>query len=310
MRSPRTGYFAVTSRKDFLTGFFRGWHREARIVVLHLSLEETSFTPDNGQAGEAERGKGAEGRREPLRRYSYPMGKPLQKKSLAANEAGAIPSFQKRASRWSCCLEPSGKCGHSLLFLVSILSMMCALAGCGEEQPATKSANSAETTPAKPAVPEDVQGAAEALLGTETQVIVFGDLAKTGKQQFVAANVVPKTPTNNLPGTIVTRAIIAENQDGKWLELLRCDEYLKNSKGYLGQTPAKPVTGWRLQYEQDPVKGLQLYFTPVNTSGSAHALPIGVQWNPAVKRYQSLDRTYEHFVSEATSLENARSMLR
>jgi hypothetical protein len=238
------------------------------------------------------------------------MGKPLQNNNLAANEAGAIPSFQRRASSWSCCLEPSGKRGHSLLKSMRILSMVCLLVGCGEEQPASKSAPSAETTPAKPAIPEDVQGAAEALLGTETQVIVFGDLAKTGKQQFVAANVVPKTPTNNLPGIIVTRAIIAENQDGKWLELLRCDEYLKNSKGYLGQTPAKPVTGWRLQYEQDPVKGLQLYFTPVNATGAAHALPIGVRWNPAVKRYQSLDRSYEHFVSEASSLENARSMLR
>jgi hypothetical protein len=191
-----------------------------------------------------------------------------------------------------------------------MLGPVCFLAGCGEEQPATKSASTAEATPAKPVVPEDVQGAAEALLGTETQVIVFGDLAKTGKQQFVAANVVPKTPKNNLPGTIVTRAIIAENQDGKWMELLRCDEYLKNAKGYLGQTPARPVTGWRIQYEQDPEKGLQLYFTPVNLGGNVHALPIGVRWNPAVKRYQSLDRSYEKFVSEATSLENARSMLR
>lgn len=193
---------------------------------------------------------------------------------------------------------------------MSIVGVVCSMAGCGEDQPASRSASSTETAAAKPAVPEDIQGAAEALLGTETQVIVFGDLAKTGKQQFVAANVVPKTPKNNLPGTIVARAIIAENQDGKWLELLRCDEYLKNSKGYLGLTPMKPVTGWRLQYEQDPVKGLQLYFTPVNTSGAEHALPIGVQWNPAVKRYQSLDRSYEKFLMEASSLDNARSMLR
>jgi len=35
-----------------------------------------------------------------------------------------------------------------------------------------------------------------------------------------------------------------------------------------------------------------------------------VRWNPATKRYQSLDRTYEHFLLEATSLEDARSRLR
>jgi hypothetical protein len=300
----------VTYRKDFRTRPFRGWYREARIVLVDLSLEEMSPTPDDARAGVAERGKGAEGVGNRRGDIQYPMGKSLENKRLAANEAGATPSLQKRASGWSGCLELSGKWCHPLLLSMSILSMVCSLAGCGEEQPTTKPATSAETTPAKPAVPEDIQGAAEALLGTETQVIVFGDLAKTGKQQFVAANVVPKTPKNNLPGTIVARAIIAENQDGKWQELLRCDEYLKNSKGYLGLTPMKPVSGWRLQYEQDPVKGLQLYFTPVNTTGAEHALPIGVQWNPAVKRYQSLDRSYEHFVSEATSLENARSMLR
>src|SRR5256886_13649428 len=44
--------------------------------------------------------------------------------------------------------------------------------------------------------------------------LVFGDLAKNGKQEFLAANVVPKTPTNNLPGTIVTRVVVAENTDG------------------------------------------------------------------------------------------------
>ncbi len=85
----------------------------------------------------------------------------------------------------------------------------------------------------QPAVPEDMQAAAQNLLGKETQVLVFGDLAKTGKQQFLAANVVPKTPKNDIPGTIVTRAVLAEETDGKWSELLRCDEYLKNAKGYL-----------------------------------------------------------------------------
>lgn len=238
------------------------------------------------------------------------MERRLQDCSFAANQAGAIPSFQRKGSIRTVCLEPSRNCGVSLRISMSLLCMVCLLTGCGDQAPATKSAAPEETKAAEPGVPEEMQAAAQALIGTETQVLLFGDLAKTGKQQFVAANVVPKTPTNNLPGTIVTRAIIAENQDGKWTELLRCDEYLKNSNGFLGLTPLHPVSGWRVQHEQDPVRGLQLYFTPVNTSGTAHALPIGVRWNPAVKRYQSLDRTYEHFLMEASSLENARSMLR
>src|SRR5260370_1206901 len=107
-----------------------------------------------------------------------------------------------------------------------------------------------ETNPAEPVVPEEIQLAAASLLGSESQVLAFGDLAKNGKQEFLAANIVPKTPTNNLPGTIVTRVVVAENTDGKWAEVLRCDEHLKNEKGFLGLTPLAPVTGWRRQAQK------------------------------------------------------------
>jgi hypothetical protein len=183
------------------------------------------------------------------------------------------------------------------------------LTGCGDD-PAPKSSAEEPAKPAAPAVPEDMQTAAQNFLGKETQVLVFGDLAKTGKQQFLAANVVPKTPKNDIPGTIVTRAVLAEETDGKWSELVRCDEYLKNAKGYLALTPLTPVSGWKVQYDQDPVKGIQLYFTPIQSGAAKHVLPIGIAWNPATKRYQSLDMTYEHFLLERASLDTARSVLR
>jgi hypothetical protein len=182
------------------------------------------------------------------------------------------------------------------------------LVGCGADAP--KPTVQAETKAAEPAIPEEIQSAAKTLLGSETQVLLFGDLAKNGKPQFLAANVVPKTPKNNLPGTIVTRAVVVENADGKWAEILRCDEHLKNQKGFLGLTPLVPITGWRLQYEQSDDKGLELYFTPLKGTTDSHVLPIGVRWNSETKRYQSLDRTYEHFLLEASSLEASRSALR
>jgi hypothetical protein len=238
------------------------------------------------------------------------MEKLYQTMPLAANKGAAIPSFQEKdaadGSHTACVRHRR----NSPQLLLTILCSVCSLMGCGSQEPASTTTAQAEAKPAEPAVPEYVQGAAEALLGSETQVLVFGNLAKTGKQQFLAANVVPKTPTNSVPGTIVTRAVIAENSDGKWMELLRCDEYLKNEKGYLGLTPLSGVNGWRVQYERDTEKGLQIYFTPLKVDGSAHVLPIGVRWNPATKRYQSLDRTYEHFLLEAPSLERARSTLR
>jgi hypothetical protein len=192
---------------------------------------------------------------------------------------------------------------------ISLTLAFAFTAGCNDEPP-PKSAAEEAAKPAAPAVPEDMQTAADNLLGKETQVLVFGDLAKTGKQQFLAANVVPKTPKNDIPGTIVTRAVIAEETDGKWSELLRCDEYLKNAKGYLALTPLTQISGWKVQWDQDPVKGIQLYFTPIKGPADKHVLPIGIGWNPATKRYQSLDLTYEHFLMEKPSLDTPRSVLR
>jgi hypothetical protein len=187
------------------------------------------------------------------------------------------------------------------------------LAGCGASGPATKTdgtSPTAQSTPAAPAIPDDVQGAARTLLGRDVQVLAYGDLAKNGKQELLAANVLPKTPTNTIPGLVVSRATIAENTDGKWMELLHCDEHLKNQKGFLARTPITPVTAWRLQYEQDEAKGLRLYFTAERTS-DPHVLPIGVGWNPKAQRYQSLDGSFEKFLPESAQLgETPRSTLR
>ena len=232
------------------------------------------------------------------------MEKTSQSDYSPANGAGIAPSFLEKASgagaarTWRIPLQLSA----------GLLSLSILLGGCGSDAP--QSAAQVEAKPAELAVPEEIQAAAKSLLGSESQVLAFGDLAKNGKQAFLVANVVPKTPTNNLPGTIVTRAVVAENTDGKWAEVLRCDEHLKNQRGFLALTPLSQVTGWRLQFEQSDIKGLELYFTPLKGTTDSHVLPIGVRWNPTTKRYQSLDRTYEHFLLEATSLEDARSSLR
>ena len=226
---------------------------------------------------------------------------------VAANKALVEPSLPWSSLKNHRC-QISRNIGATLKLSLSSLAVVCLLAGCGSEPTATKTesatpAPAEAAKPAAPAIPEEVQSAAQSLLGTETQVLLFGDLAKNGKQQFLAANVVPKTSkNNNIVGTIITRAVVGENQDGKWSEIFRCDEHLKNAKGFLGLTPLSPVTGWRIQYEQDPVRGLQLYFTPLASTADPHVLPIGVRWNPQAKRYQTLDRTYEHFLNEAPTL--------
>ena len=225
-----------------------------------------------------------------------------------ANDRMGAPSFIGGAVKagWKHSAAVRGGIAFGMVFAAAGFAWF--LTGCGADSSTPQPA--AETKAAEPTVPEEVQSAADALLGKETTVLLVGDLAKDGKQQFLAANVVPKTPKMPLPGTIITRAVVAENQDGKWVEILRCDEYLKNAKGYLPGTPLSGITGWRLAYEQDPDKGMALYFTPLKGTTESHQLPIGIRWNTETKRYQSLDRSYEHFLVESPSLQNARSSLR
>jgi hypothetical protein len=198
------------------------------------------------------------------------------------------------------------KTGSYKTSVLPAIALGLMLAGCGSEAPKP----AAESEPPEPAVPEAVQDAAKALLGSDTQVLLFGDLAKNGKQQMLAANVVPNTPKSTVAGTVVRRAVIAENDGGKWVELMRADEYLKNQKGYLGLTPLQGVSGWKLQYENTGDKGMSLYFTPIKSGTSEKTLPIAVRWNPATKRYQSMDLSYEKFLNESPMLQNPRSMLR
>jgi len=171
--------------------------------------------------------------------------------------------------------------------------------------PATSNQKAAETPaqPAAPAIPDDIQQVAESSLGSEAEVLVYGDLALNGKQQILEINRIKKAPDAKVPGTLFSRLAIVENDGGSWKQVLLCDEHLKNPNGYLAATPIAPVSGWRLQYEQHADVGLVLYFTPLDKPAGGYQQTIGVKWNPKAKRYQSLDRNYEQFLGETNSLE-------
>jgi hypothetical protein len=184
------------------------------------------------------------------------------------------------------------------LFAAIVFAMGIAASCGGSSHPIT------EAKPTGPSYPPEVDQVAQKLFGSETAVIAYGDLAKNGREEALIINRVKKPPDDLAPGTLVTRAAIVENDGaGKWEEVLLCDEHLKNPNGFLGGIPLAPVNGWRIQSEQDPKKGLTLYFTPLQKPAGGYLETIGVRWNPEVKRYQSLDRSYEHFLTEVSSLE-------
>jgi hypothetical protein len=125
---------------------------------------------------------------------------------------------------------------------------------------------------------------------------------------------------SNSSAILVTRAAVLENNDGKWSEILLCDEHLKNPRGYLGGSPAGRISGWRLEYSQDPKAGLQMKFAQAESSNRAngnaeHGLEpkhptFEVRWNRRVKRYQTFDQSHERYLSEVPSLETPESTLR
>src|SRR3989442_14644816 len=137
-------------------------------------------------------------------------------------------------------------------------------------QPAPPQLAAAPPNLGVPAAPPEITSVAQSMLGSEAEVLVFGDLAHTGRQQVLAINRLAKTPASADPGILVTRAALAENNGGKWLEVFRWDEPLKNPSGVLGGTPITPVTGRRPAYQQNPEKGLLIYFTPLETPSSRH----------------------------------------
>jgi hypothetical protein len=182
------------------------------------------------------------------------------------------------------------------------LAMAMASVSCGKSGSAAKQEAVAQK-PVAPEVPNYIQAAATNDLGSEAEVLVYGDLAKNGRTQALVVNRLKVRPPTAVPGILVSRVSIIEKDDGHWKEIFRCDQHLQNPKGYLARNPLVGVGSWRLQYEQDPKKGLALYFTPLNKPGGADIQTLGVLWNPAVNRYETMDPNYQHFLTEQPTLE-------
>lgn len=194
--------------------------------------------------------------------------------------------------------------------VLALVALCLLLAACGGAEPPKEAKSAEPAKPAAPAVPPEIQAVAETALGEDVTVLRHGDLAKTGATHVLAANLLKVTPQGVAPGTLFTRLVILEQQKDKWVQVFRCDEYLKNAKGFLGGTPLSPISGWRLQHEMSEKDGLTLYFTPIQQPPSGAIRPIGVRWNPKAKRYQSLDRNYENFLSEVGAIEKPETVLR
>jgi hypothetical protein len=209
----------------------------------------------------------------------------------------------------------------SRAFLALVGAMTTFLsAGCNSVQQETRS--EAAARPDARAVSQEMQGVAEVALGKQAEVVAHGNLARNGLEQLLVVNRFGNAARGNIGSgnssvIFVTRAAVVEKNGDKWAEVLRCDEHLKNPRGYLGGSPSAPVTGWQLEFDPDTQRGLELRFTPAEagqerSSNAAEAgnRTIAVRWNTKAKRYQSLDRSHEGYLGEAPTLETPQSILK
>ncbi len=205
----------------------------------------------------------------------------------------------------------------ALLFGASVLCV----AGCNPAQPAVSPGERAHAGPTSELT--ETRKIAEAALGKQAEVIAHGDLARNGLEQVLVINRFAKSRVGGAMAApssaiFITRAAVLEKNDGKWSEVLRCDEHLKNPQGYLGGTPAARANGWRLEYTADKNLGLEMKFTPANLdvgepvagTGESAGQTVVVRWNRKAKRYQSLDRSHERYLIEAPTLETPQSILK
>jgi len=187
--------------------------------------------------------------------------------------------------------------------LIGLICVSVAMTGC-DTTAKNPAADTAVQKPKAPAVPEDIFAAAAGALSSEVEVLAWGDLALNGRQQILAINRLNKPDANVGTSAVLTRLAILENDGKQWKEILLCDAHLKNPNGFLGGTPTAAVSQWRLQFEKNPKKGLQLFLTPFNQGPAIRTQAIEIRWNPAVKRYQALDANYENFTGENPALED------
>jgi hypothetical protein len=193
-------------------------------------------------------------------------------------------------------------------FVVALILCAFALAsGCGRTDDTR--ADNAPSGVASITSPEG-QAVAEQLLGSGAEVLASGDLAGTGRRQVLVVN--RTAPKQKMTSAVVfSRAAVLEQRGSKWDEVLLCDEYLKNPKGFLGGAPLAQVTAWRLQFGSHMPGGKvgEFDFTPLQPDGTGYPTII-VRWNPKADRYQSFDPATGQFLNEMMSLETPRSELR
>jgi hypothetical protein len=195
--------------------------------------------------------------------------------------------------------------------LTRALTLAALLGGCHSAQPSAPAVDSVAATTASEA--DEAQRIADTVLGKQAEILDRGDLAQNGQEQLLVVNRYSAGPKNGSAARI-TRAVVLEKSEGKWREIFRCDEHLKNPYGYLASA-AIADTGWDLAVGRDSGGVFEMDFTPaadmhVAERREGKSPTFVVRWNTKANRYQAYDRSQKRYLKETTQLELPESNLK
>ena len=198
---------------------------------------------------------------------------------------------------------------------IPVWTLAAMVTGCRSAQPSAPAVDSVAAKTASEA--EEAQRIADAVLGKQAEILDRGDLAQNGQEQLLIINRFGSGPKNGSTA-LITRAVVLEKSEGKWQEIFRCDEHLKNPYGYL-VAANRAATGWDLVVG-DTGGPLEMAFTPAVIGGAADArggerkevknATFVVRWNTKANRYQAYDQSQKRYLRETTGFEMPNSVLK
>ena len=193
---------------------------------------------------------------------------------------------------------------------ILVWTLAAMVTGCRSAQPSAPAVDSVAATNASEA--EEAQRIADAVLGKQAEILDRGDLAQNGQEQVLVIN--RYSGPKNESAARITRAVVLERNDGKWREIFRCDEHLKNPYGYLAAA-ATAVAGWDLAVGRDSGGTFEMDFTPApdphtGERKEAKNRTFVVRWNTKENRYQAYDRSQKRYLNETTAMEMPESSLK
>ena len=202
------------------------------------------------------------------------------------------------------------------LVVAQAWTLAALLVGCHSAQPVAPAGDLAAATNESDA--DEARRIADAVLGKQAEILNRGDLAQNGREQLLIINRYNAGPKKGSTA-LITRAVVLEKSEGKWREIFRCDEHLKNPYGYL-VGGSGTTGGWELVVGRDSNSTLEMQFKSLDRFDAA-GIRTGerkgvknptfvVRWNTKASRYQAYDRSQKRYLRETTGFDMPESVLK